>query len=709
MRENTSRDIVNIKEVVREEVRGEGKRHGLCIGVQQHEDEVLDLECAEADALDMRELMRDSDCGLFDSAELVLNEEATREGIWAHLCDLCRKASPADTVWIYYAGHAVTEPRKTADESPGHEVYWVPYDADVNDLMKTGLSWEWEVQRVLKRLSASKVVIFLDCCYAGAMKRQKGRVATSPKELLRNHQGEGWVQFHACSEKERAYEGEQHSVFTGQCLQGLRGAADNDGDGIITAWELHEYLHNTSVSDESEASLQTPFISGEMSYSLVLTMNPTKISQKQSIMEMVQALVRYEKPSLEPKHVDYCRDLLRSPDSNLNEEERQDLKCLYDFASGETNDRTFVRIMKGAESRQPVPEPRPEEPDRRIADVRGLKKEYFDYCNEVLGRPEHALGAEQREVLRYVRQWEEDGIDDGEFVRRVESVLAKWRTVYSVPVEGASEMLEVPETRYCEERRRPDKTDDAADTKPDRTRDESVVVSAFHIRKKPVTRTEFNEFVEAGMYEEPDREEDEERKRALWTDAGFRWLKGVKFVPPEWDGPGDEVADGLSWYEAIAYCNWRNWMRGGQGDISHSRLPYDLDGRVHLDRGFRLPTETEIDIALRADRDTETEVSGENKPETDMETEKEADGDGPALRPSLLCAEWTTEGWLESHMRFTNETRDPFYRGKDGIRRALRWNLEGRYPPFFDRTKQAVSERAGHFRIVVRAEQLRRH
>jgi len=112
-----------------------------------------------------------------------------------------------------------------------------------------------------------------------------------------------------------------------------------------------------------------------------------------------------------------------------------------------------------------------------------------------------------------------------------------------------------------------------------------IALPAFQISKYPVTNRSFREFVKNGGYENPQwwnfspeaevfRKKLKEKFPEYWHD-------------PRWNGDNYPVV-GVSWYEAMAFCNWltRKWR--DEGKISNTEL-------------IRLPTEAEWEKAASWD------------------------------------------------------------------------------------------------------------
>jgi len=315
MTENTTRDIAAL---LRERVVPPGScRHGLVIGIEQYRDPRLDLRCAANDAKAIFELMVDPNCGMFpeSNVNLLLNEDATRDSIWKALSALRRISGENDTVWVYYAGHAAPE------ESI---LYWVTHDSDVDDLYGTALS-SGQISKVLEDIRAKRLLVLLDCCHAVATAVQKNptRAVLATDEIFSCYKGHGRITLASSDGKEKSIELSDvgHGVFTYFLERGLRGEADTDGDGIVTADELWQYLRSKVVdASHKVGNTQTPVLLGEMRHDFALSLNPLEFGRRLQIGDAIRSLVGVEDNQLTTEEGRICLELLRR--SAQNEAER---------------------------------------------------------------------------------------------------------------------------------------------------------------------------------------------------------------------------------------------------------------------------------------------------------------------------------------------------------------------------------------------------
>jgi uncharacterized caspase-like protein len=197
---------------------------------------------------------------------------------WALGTFLARSAKKQDLVFIYFAGHGAPEIDPRGIESDGFAKYLVPIDADPNDLYATGLPMD-ELQTIFDRIEAERIVVFLDACYSGAA---GGRTFTSARtraakvdeiflDRLTRSSGRAIVTAARASEVSVELPELGHGVFTYYLLQGLRGTADLDRDGIVSLQELYQYLEQeVSRKSRSANGNQHPVMKGEVDGTLPL-------------------------------------------------------------------------------------------------------------------------------------------------------------------------------------------------------------------------------------------------------------------------------------------------------------------------------------------------------------------------------------------------------------------------------------------------------
>lgn len=110
----------------------------------------------------------------------------------------------------------------------------------------------------------------------------------------------------------------------------------------------------------------------------------------------------------------------------------------------------------------------------------------------------------------------------------------------------------------------------------------SIQVNGYDIGKFPVTNEQFAGFVHARCYSQ----------ETYWTKMGWRAQSARPCSEPSyWSDPSfngkTQPVVGVTWYEAVAFCNWLNDRSAQEGENSV----------------FRLPTESEWEYAARGVQD----------------------------------------------------------------------------------------------------------
>jgi hypothetical protein len=210
-----------------------------------------------------------------ENVSLLLDENATLGRIRSTLgTSLKQKAGKDDMVIIYFAGHGATERDALSMDGDGLEKYILPYNARLDDLYGTALPMR-EIAHIFNRLRAERLIFIADSCYSGATGgRTVGmgglRANISDAFLDRMAKGRGRVILTASGTNEVSAENDDlnHGVFTYYLLEGLKGGADTDRDGLISVDEAYRYV--SAKVRLATGQEQNPLKKGTVEGSLIL-------------------------------------------------------------------------------------------------------------------------------------------------------------------------------------------------------------------------------------------------------------------------------------------------------------------------------------------------------------------------------------------------------------------------------------------------------
>ncbi len=252
--------------------------YAVIIGIGDYQDKRLNLRFTVNDAQGLYNILTDPNYGGVpkDHIRLLLNEEATDRNIKGAIGKwLSRQAQEDDTVLIYYSGHGAPE---------GQDTYWVTYNADIDDLYTTALNNN-DITDMLARIRSRRVVTFLDSCYSAATVNRKNRTRSISTEIpWEKFTGKGRVTISASDGKELSLELEeyQHGVFTYYLLEGLKGNADADKDGVVDVDEIWDYVkYQVQERSQKAGNPQTPVFQGSITAGIPLTYNRESFEKTQ--------------------------------------------------------------------------------------------------------------------------------------------------------------------------------------------------------------------------------------------------------------------------------------------------------------------------------------------------------------------------------------------------------------------------------------------
>lgn len=221
-----------------------GVRSALVIATYAYDDQGLArLRAPEHDAQALASVLGDPRIGEFE-VDTVLN--ATAHEVRLAVARFFKDHRPDDLLLLHVSCHGVK------DDSG--ELYFAAADTQLELLEATGVSASF-VNQAMSRSRAGRIVLLLDCCYAGAFTRGMVPRAAGPVDVNERLGGRGRAVMTASSALQYAFEGTSladgggedpgPSVFTSALVRGLAtGEADRDLDGIITFDELYAYVHD---------------------------------------------------------------------------------------------------------------------------------------------------------------------------------------------------------------------------------------------------------------------------------------------------------------------------------------------------------------------------------------------------------------------------------------------------------------------------------
>jgi hypothetical protein len=221
--------------------------YALVIGVG------ADLPVTVADAKAIAKILRDpSRCAIPKEHVRVLTEwNATHDGVIDALSALARDAEPHDVVTVYFSGHGGMLPAASGRR------FLVPRDGNWLD--------GEQFTNLLKNIPARRLLVMLDCCYAGGVHIEPGAKAPEVKSVpvpfdvdeLRR-EGAGTVVLSSSRADEVSWTGLRYSIFTQVIIEALCGAGAARQDGYVRVTDLAMHVAQwvpTLTSDSQHPQL----------------------------------------------------------------------------------------------------------------------------------------------------------------------------------------------------------------------------------------------------------------------------------------------------------------------------------------------------------------------------------------------------------------------------------------------------------------------
>jgi tetratricopeptide (TPR) repeat protein len=250
------------------------RSYALVVGISHYKNLPANaqLEYPNVDAESVYTVLISSEGGQFpaENVHKLIDDKATDANIKYELETwLPSVTHPDDRVLVYFAGHGFV--------SDG-TAYIAPYDIDLHNIPGTAYPMEALGKDIGSKINGKWKVLITDSCHSGAITPEADR-STVNRTLL--DLDKSLFSITASRDREQSFESDKwgggHGIFTYYIVKGLEGEADTNGDGIVSADELAEYVH-TNVREATNAAQNPTSERGSFDPNMVLAYNPEHVT-----------------------------------------------------------------------------------------------------------------------------------------------------------------------------------------------------------------------------------------------------------------------------------------------------------------------------------------------------------------------------------------------------------------------------------------------
>lgn len=217
------------------------RSYALVVGISTYKNlpASAQLSFPNRDAEDIYAALISPEGGQFPAEHVhkLINERATTENI-RHEVEvwLPSVTQDNDRVVIYFAGHGFIS---------GGKGWLAGYDIDLHNIPGTAYPMESLGGTMGGRIKGKWKVLITDACHSGAITPE-----SDPKQINQSllDLQKSLFSLTASRDREQSFESDRwgggHGIFTYYVVKGLEGEADTNGDGVVDADELSEYVHS---------------------------------------------------------------------------------------------------------------------------------------------------------------------------------------------------------------------------------------------------------------------------------------------------------------------------------------------------------------------------------------------------------------------------------------------------------------------------------
>jgi tetratricopeptide (TPR) repeat protein len=216
------------------------RSYAVVIGISSYKNlpATAQLAFPNRDAEDIYAALISPEGGQFpaENVHKLINERATVANIRHEIEEwLPSVTKDNDRVLVYFAGHGFVS---------GGKGWLAPYDVDIHAIPTTAYPMDSLGSYFGGQIKGKWKVLITDSCHSGAITPEADRKQVN--DTLLDLQ-KSLFSLTASRDREQSFESDKfgggHGVFTYYVVKGLEGEADTNGDGIVDADELAEYVH----------------------------------------------------------------------------------------------------------------------------------------------------------------------------------------------------------------------------------------------------------------------------------------------------------------------------------------------------------------------------------------------------------------------------------------------------------------------------------
>lgn len=238
------------------------KSWALVVGINDYGGRHPRLANAKSDANEFAKLLEERFDFKRENIITLFDDQATHDAILGLLkTELPQKVKHNDRLIFFFAGHGATQEATLG----GTYGYLIPYDAYASKYHEY-IDMD-ELRKACGLIPAKHIFMILDCCFSGIAAIAFRSELKVPSIIVDSYlqkitEQRAWQVLTAGdSESPVADSGiiPGHSAFTAALLDGLGGAADKNGDNLITAKELGIYVQERVSKETSQGGSQCQY------------------------------------------------------------------------------------------------------------------------------------------------------------------------------------------------------------------------------------------------------------------------------------------------------------------------------------------------------------------------------------------------------------------------------------------------------------------